>query len=214
MEKSKKKFIKIFSTIIVVILLLSLIISLTFNAVYIKSKVQGLSMYPTLNSETKASDRIFINKHEKGKINDIVVADIRKQLNWDHTLDGDYVVKRLIAKEGDKVQILKLGTTQYELRVNDELLYKKEYMETPPSYAYFISYIEANRGDDTRIEKGAIVVKKDEVFLMGDNWLSSYDCTSCGPLSEECLVGRVDIVVPKTENLVWGVVKGIFKHIF
>lgn len=214
MEKGKKRVIKIFSTILVVLILLLLTCMLAFNAVYVKSKVIGLSMYPTLNDGKNASDRVFINKHEKGKRDDIVVADIRKEENWDHTLDGDYVVKRLVGVEGDRVQILRLGETHYELRVNGEILYTKNYEEIPTSYLYFISYVEAHRGDVERIDNGAIIIKTDEIFLMGDNWLSSYDCTSCGPIGESTLVGRVDIVVPNSENLFFGAIKGIFKQIF
>ena len=214
MEKGKKKAIKISSTILVVFLLLSLTCVLIFNAVYIKSKVVGLSMYPTLNSEKKASDRVFINKYEKGTRGDIVVADIREQSNWDHTLEGDYVVKRLVAVEGDKIQILKLGSTQYELRVNDKVLYTKEYADTPTSYLCFVSYVSAHLGEEDRIQNNAVIIKQNEIFLMGDNWNSSYDSTSCGPLTESSLVGRVDISVPKNEFLLFGIIKGIFKQIF
>ena len=49
---------------------------------------------------------------------------------------------------------------------------------------------------------------------MGDNWLSSYDSTTVGPLSKSSLVGRVDIVVPQSENLIWGTIKGVAKTVF
>jgi len=214
MSKGKKNVIKSFTTVMVVLVFVSLVFLLIFNSVYIKSKVVGLSMYPTLNDGKSAKDRVFINKHEKGGVGDIVVADISKQSNWDHSLEGDYVVKRLVAVEGDRVEILKLGESSYELRVNNKVLYTKEYGELPASYIYFYSYLESHRGEEDRVENNSIILKENEIFLIGDNWLSSYDCTSCGPVQKNSLVGRVDIVVPKDENLVFGAIKGIFKQIF
>ena len=167
-------------------------------------------MIPTLNS----TDRIFTNRYNKGTNGDVVVANISKEDNWQNKEEGDYVVKTLLAKAGDKVKIIKVDDFNYELYVNDNLIEKKEVTVGINSYFHFTNYVSDNFLNTERIEDGAIKVLDGEIFLMGDNWEVSYDCFSCGPISEDSIVGRVDIIVPKKQNLVLGTIKGIFKMWF
>lgn len=215
MKANKKKGLKIFSIIIGVIIISFLILLSVFNITYIKTKVNGASMYPTLNSDLGGGkDRIYINRFNKGTRGDIVVANIESEPNWDHTLEGKYIIKRLIAKGGDKVKIEK-NDDEYTLFVNGEIFYKKQYSGGVPSFIAYEKYIEDNKIDSSRItEENEINIYEGEIFLMGDNWLSSYDSTTVGPLSKSSLVGRVDIVVPQSGNLIWGTIKGVAKTVF
>lgn len=202
-----KVWLKVTSIIVVSIICIFLTGLLAFNLVYIKSKVSGGSMLPTLHE----TDRIFINRFNEGKNGDIVVANISKEENWTNKEDGDYVIKTLVAKAGDKVKIERVDTFNYELLVNDIVVDKKELTVSVNSYYHFSTYVAENILNTDRIEDGAIKVLDGEVFIVGDNWEVSYDCFSCGPISEDSIVGRVDIVVPKKQNIVIGAIKGIFK---
>jgi len=202
-----KLWLKIVSIIVVSIICIFLTGLLVFNIYYIKSNVSGKSMYPTLNS----TDRIFTNRFSKAKKGDIVVADIENEENWTNKEDGNYVVKTLIATAGDTIKIEPVDTFHYQLLVNDKVIYTKELMVSVNSYYMFTSYVAENMFNTERIVDGAIKVLDGEVFIAGDNWEVSYDCFSCGPISEDSIIGRVDIVVPKNQNLVFGAIKGLFK---
>lgn len=202
-----KIWLKVISIIVISIVCIALTSLLAFNIVYIKSKVSGNSMLPTLNP----TDRIFINRYNEGKNGDIVVANISNETNWINKEDGDYVIKTLIATAGDTVKMVKIDNFNYELLVNDKVICKKELTVSINSYYHFISYVSENISNTDRIENGAIKVLDGEVFIIGDNWEVSYDCFSCGPISKESIVGKVDIVVSKQNNLVLGAIKGIFK---
>lgn len=209
----KLKGLKIGLSIAMGIIALFLSLMLAFNIVYIKTRAEGESMYPTLNS-TAGSDRVFINRFESGEVGDIVVANISKQENWEQKQKGDYAIKRLIAKEGDRVRIEQAGVLTYSLIVNDKVIETKKLTTEFNSYYYFNIYIATNYLNPEKVENGNMVVGIGEIFLMGDNWENSYDCASCGPISVTSLVGRVDIVVPRSKNIFLGTIKGIFKMWF
>ena len=202
-----KLWLKVTSIIVVSIICIFLTCLLIFNLVYIKSNVSGKSMYPTLNT----GDRIFTNRFKKSNKGDIVVADIKNEENWQNKEDGNYVVKTLIATAGDTVKIVKVDTFNYQLLVNGEVLDIKEITVSVNSYYFFSTYVNDNISNTERIEDGAIKVLEGEVFIVGDNWELSYDCFSCGPISKDCIVGSVDIVVPKGKNLIFGAIKGLFE---
>lgn len=213
-----KKTLKLISYILLSIIIVVLLLCLIFNIVYFKTKVEGLSMYPTLNNQTK--DRIFVNKFEKGSKGDIVVADTKYQENWNPPIsteqkeDERYVIKSLVAVEGDIVKFERTDEINYSLIVNDIVVATQEIYGLCSTYEDFIDYVEINSSDNARIQNGAIILQKDEIYLVGDNWQNSYDSADCGPINKNSLVGRVDIIVPEDENLIIGAIKGIFKQIF
>lgn len=204
----KKVWITI-SSIISILLIAFLSSMLAFNITYTKSEVKGNSMCPTFYD----GDRVFINKFQKGKVGDIVVADIENEENWDHTLEGRYIVKRLVAKEGDTVKITEEDGI-YKLIVNDNVVETKTAGAKLSSYINFVLYVNEHMHDESRINNGAVVVKAGEIFLLGDNWEVSYDSSSVGPIHESCLVGRVDIIVSGDQNIFWGAIKGVWKNWF
>ena len=193
---------------IVIIIFLSFV--LAFNIVYTKSVVKGSSMENTLSN----GDRVYINKYEKGDKGDIVVVDTHNLENWNHMLEGRYIVKRLIATEGDMVSIKNSAVGVYEVFVNNQLVITKHIDGLAPSFVDFCDYVNHNINDTTRIQDGNVVVKKGEVFLLGDNWQISYDSATVGPVSATSMVGRVDIVVSDQQNIFWGTIKGVFKMWF
>lgn len=206
----KKRVFKILGIVAISLTAFLLTIALIFNIVYIKTKVSGNSMYPTLFE----ADRIYINQYELGKRGDIVVCNIKNEANWTENKRGDYVIKRLIAKEGDRVRIEKTDNLTYSLIVNDSIIETKVLSTEFNSYNNFVNFIKENKDNQELIENGNIVIGIGQIFIMGDNWEDSYDCSACGPISVYSLVGRVDIVVPESQNIVWGTINGIFKMWF
>lgn len=199
--------IKILTVTIVSIVCVFFTSLIIFNIFYIKSNVNGKSMETVLYS----GDKIFTNRYAHTKKGDIVVANIKNEDNWTNKEDGDYVVKTLIATEGDTVKIEQIDTFKYQLIVNNEIVATKEIFVGLNSYYFFTQYVLENFQNETRIENGAIKVLENEVFIIGENWEVSYDCFSCGPINKNSIIGKVDIVVPKSNNLFFGAIKGLFK---
>ncbi len=118
----------------------------TFGGVY----VDGESMYPTLST----GDELLMKYDAKPKRGDVIVLDVRKY----RFPDTEFLIKRLIAVEGDAVYcehnvvyIRYAGTeefvTLYEPYVNNQ-------------FDYSFSLYE---------------VGEDEIFFLGDNRAKSYD---------------------------------------
>lgn len=183
-----------------------------FYMVFIPTVVRGTSMQPTLNIEANGyndvGERIYINRLSKCKINDIVVAYVK---NYNIETSSGYIIKRLIAREGDCVDIkLNPKTIEYELLINGKVLYSKPYQNNYTTVANFASY-KNNLQDKSKLTEQGLKLNKGEIFLLGDNWTSSADCSLYGPLKSSTLIGRVDIVVEKGENDFVKILKTLFK---
>lgn len=209
--------LNILKIITCVMIVFSLIVSVCaiFNVLYIKTYVNGLSMFPTLNSsleQTGKRDILYINRFGKVEVGDIVVLDLRDNPNF-----NSYAVKRLIAIENDIVNIeYDVENRQYNLLVNNKIVISKEHIDFGyNTYDCFKRYIENHQQDSTRIAKEngvvkGVIIKKDEVFVLGDNWEVSKDSSLIGPISEKNIVGRVDIIIEPNENDFIEILKGIF----
>lgn len=199
-------------SIISIIIALMAIICTGFNFVYIKTYVKGLSMYPTLNanvSDGEQGDKIYINRFAKSKLNDIVVLDVTDNPDFPNS---EYIIKRVIALEGDVVNIeFDNDTNQYNLIVNGNIVYSKPSTALGyNTYNCLKSYIQNNENDSSRINENGIIIKSGEVFLLGDNWNISKDSSLVGPFKYSDIVGPVDIIVHKGENSFIKILKGIF----
>ncbi|MBQ9795973.1 MAG: signal peptidase I [Clostridia bacterium] len=211
MNRYKSRILRnILSSILVVLIFVCSFISLvniSFYFLYTETNVRGFSMQPTINmhvaSATEEGDRIFINQHQIGNVNDIVVAKV----DW----FDSYIIKRMVGKAGDKIEI-KDETTHYALYVNDCLLYTKDkYGENTPfqksgSYGYFESYLnfltnpEFANYVETDGENTYIKLDENEYFLMGDNWGHTLDCLSKGPIKENNIIGKVELIIDVTND--------------
>ena len=189
-----------------------------FFCVYTRTYVKGLSMSPTLNqmyAQNGEQDVIYINRFAKAEVNDIVVLDLRS-----HASFGDYAVKRLVAVEGDIVNIIFNTTSmQYELIVNGKLAqarpYSNDFMGNN-TFECFKQYVLEHQDDTTRVLKNnneeieGVIIKSGEIFVLGDNWNQSKDSSLVGPISDKMLVGRVDFIIRPTENEFFTILKRIF----
>lgn len=218
MYKIPKARLIILRVIICFIIFFAMITTLTatFCVVYTGTYVQGTSMAPTLNvnySTTGLRDKIYINRFNKGKVGDIVVLDLRNDINF-----GNYAVKRLVAVEGDMVKInYNNSQSQFELIVNDnvvQLVAKTNILNN--TYESFKQYLQTHKEDASRVvlnnelEPEGVRIKSGEIFVLGDNWYESKDSSLVGPISKKSIVGRVDIVIKPNQNEFLAILKGIF----
>ena len=217
---SKARIFKKVLCVLVVIGALITSIFAGFNIVYIKTYVKGSSMAPTFNlnvPDGEKGDKIYINRFAKGKRDDIIVLKLANE-------DDEYIIKRLIALEGDVVNIVDdEDNKRYNLMVNDKIFYTKPYQfdnfgreveyNTVES---FKSYIEEHKTDELRVVKDedehikGVSIKKGEVYLLGDNWNVSKDSSLMGPYKYKNIIGRVDFIVEKGENEFVEILKRIF----
>lgn len=124
--------------------------------------VEGPSMEPTF----KTGDMLFVNKIsfmvDKVKKGDSVQFHNPRN-------DGRDFIKRVIAVEGDTVEIV-----DDRVYVNGEKL-KEEYTST--------------NGLTTPDMETKWTIEKDEVFVLGDNRPKSDDSRSFGPIKKDSIVG-------------------------
>ena len=128
--------------------------------------VDGESMMPTLHHKDWLITSNLFYEPDNG---DIVV------LSKDSFLDGKMIVKRIIATEGQEIDI---DFEKGEVYVDGKLLDEK-YIDEPTHTQYTTQF--------------PATVPKDHVFVMGDNRNHSADSrdASLGMVHKSCILGRV-----------------------
>ena len=174
-EKKKSSPLVIFFSVLLSVLLILLMCFAVFNFWVNRNcfvvEVSGDSMLNTVEN----GDLLYV-RDEKAKRGDIVIISVK-----DYTFDGgyhfsgEYIIKRLIAIEGDTVQCVD-GVVSIRYAGSEEFVVLKEF------------YIR-----DTTPDFNAVTVGAGEIFFLGDNRHNSYDSTEIGCLLEKDIVG----VVPK-----------------
>ena len=205
-NKQKSIFVKIFNFIINLVLVCAFLFCMCIVAVkviYIQTPVIGESMYPTLN-EVPNSDIVFINKYSKGTVGDIIVADT-------NSIDGEgneiYIVKRIVAISGQRIQITYNESSQVIIKIDGQLLpedyvVNKAYKVGDTDAAMlqnWNNYLSSQTTFD--VNSNGLLIPEGYVFVLGDNRLNSYDSSATGPIKIEDTIGRVDIVIPKNDDI-------------
>ena len=222
MNSHKTKILKnVISSILVVLIFFCAflaLVNITFNALYIETEVVGFSMQPTINlhveNDHQKGDTILINKFSNISRNDIVVAKV----SWYE----NYIIKRVVGLPGDKIEI-KDETTHFSVYVNDSLLYSKiKYGENgfykTGSYSHYQHYLEfltnADFADSVDKTNSCIKLKENEYLLVGDTWGQTIDSLTNGPVKQNELVGKVELIVDVNNSnpfvTTWHFLKKIF----
>lgn len=195
-----------------------------FSFIYICTPVNGASMQPTINAQCKylgekeisgnKPDSVYINRFATPTYGDIIV--VNKQSH-----NGEYIIKRLIAKGGDKIAIEPIGSgykillIKKDTNIIEEL--QENYLAKDTSlktiYSKFKAYREPNiekdyLGNEDKFETITyngqdchfLKIDEDEIFYLGDNRSNSTDCSEYGAYKKSKCVGRVDIIVKGSEN--------------
>ena len=141
-----------------------LIVAVVFTFVFRIATVEGSYMNPTLEN----SDKIIItNLTSNYKVGDIIVI---------HRTSDVPLIKRIIAKEGDTVDIdFKKG----QVKINGKVI-EEDYIAEP-------THLDFEDGFDYPVK-----VPKGHVFVMGDNRNASLDsrCGQVGFIDVNSIVGK------------------------
>lgn len=222
-EKEVKKIPKVISIVFFVYMVLFLSIMVwyfTFKATHYISNVEGLSMQPTFNSgissQDESEDFVYVNTTNKGTNGDIVVIKEKPQ-------DKDSIIKRLIAKGGDKVSIYVTedgffhvsisyaGTNEFVVLQED---YIKSYYEWKNQGFYtqtktdngiiyentfYSHYINSGSGYNMNVKQIDGIyfyeVPADCYFCLGDNRAISSDSRERGVFTKSQIKGVAEIIV-------------------
>ena len=151
------------------------VILLVFTMLARLTVVSGSSMDETLaDGELLIVSDLFY-KPENG---DIVIVQSPK------VLDGKAIVKRIIATEGQRVEIQADGVYVYN---PDGTGGKLE--ELDGSLGYTVSFAPSSPAV-YKYHRQTIIVGEGEVFVMGDHRSVSEDSRSFGCVDERCIVGK------------------------
>lgn len=169
-EPPKKKWVKELRDILITVILAVVIMLVLNRYVFNLSVVKGQSMQPTLAD----NERLFIDKivyyFTSPKHGEVVVLQDPDQ----NTSGKSYLVKRIIAVPGDRVEI-----RNHRLFVNDEIQNE--------------SYTDVQIED---ADVSVITLQEDEFFVMGDNRHAgkSKDSRYFGSVSRQAIVGRAEFI--------------------
>lgn len=200
---AKTNYIKFTLSGIAYIIAGTLLVSyLIFAWVYASTPVLGTSMMPTLNPKgSNKSDIVYINRFHKGNSEDIIVVDQGPEYD-----DSRFIVKRIVAKENDKVSFKKdIESGEYYLYVNgvkkiENYLFDYKSSGDPSNLGNERTYLNIESLKLSRPElfdiNNDLVVPKNMVFALGDNRGVSIDSSMKGPFSKSSIVGKVDFIVP------------------
>ena len=141
--------------IVLVLLLIGFVFVIKYS--FLSVTVLSESMKPTLNIGNKV---IAINKHISNiKTNDIIIFK-----NDDDNINFTYLIKRVVAKEYDYVEI-----KNNKLFVNHKFIKEIGTVNSPEI---------------------SLLIKENEFFVLGDNVNNSYDSRNYGPISYNQILGK------------------------
>ena len=169
-KKELLSLVKIF-----VVCLISVYLITNFIAKPIR--IEGESMYPTLQDEELGLTNVFAAKFQKLKRFDVVIVNIPDR--------DEYWVKRIIGMPGDTVSA-----------EDDQVMVNGKPIKEPYLNKKYVKGMRNNLGVFTE-DFQPVKLGKGEFFLMGDNRPRSIDSRYYGPFKKDQIIGRsVTILYP------------------
>jgi signal peptidase I len=180
-------------------------------------------MQPLLNNYTSqelisgTSDGVYVNTTVKPMVGDIVVVHRPNE-------QVKFVIKRLMAVGGDKIAIKEVvladgitkryevlripkGNTTPYVVVENYVREENKVVGMKSVYDNFQELMQTQPNKQVIDNTVFLVLQEDEIFYMGDNRGNSRDCSEYGPVKAENLVGRVDIIVEKEQNMLFHIIQ-------
>ena len=155
-------------------------VTFVFRFAIMPIKVDGSSMYPTLQDNDYAfMSRIDLNHIERF---DIVTLNCKKL--------GNIIIKRVIGLPGEKIVY-----KDDQLYINDEKI-EEAFLD--------ISYIEQVKKDyniSCFTEDFEYTIGDDEIFVLGDNRLNSLDSRLLGCFKEKDILSKKGFVLFPFKNM-------------
>jgi signal peptidase I len=213
-----------------------------FTLIFFLSPIDGTSMMKTLNATGADTDAALVNRLATPERGDIIITKLyAKDTAFSEThpnfkeKDDDgrfqYIIKRLIAKAGDRVSIQRASNGgdpnlysgyNYYIYVNGEKTDESRYLDTEvahPTSDNFLALYKAlvERQPDVHwkafpfaqcVDNGVLTIPDGYWFYMGDNrggnnaqYPKSWDCSSLGPQKAEYYIGRADDILAVDESV-------------
>lgn len=174
MNKTDDRFLKVLKEFIQSMIISLVFVILLTQFVIRPVKVEGLSMYPSLNDKEIGVSNILANSLGSIKRFDVVVVYLKDQ--------NKYIVKRVIALPGEEVEY-----RNEQLYING-----KEVDEPFLDTDYRAQYTDADR--EFMQDIAPIKVPKDHYFLLGDNRPNSIDSRNYGFFERSAIKSKSVIV--------------------
>lgn len=176
-QRKKRSPLFVAGSVLLCIVVLALLLFAVFNIWVHKEcflvEVSGDSMLNTVED----GDLLYVRegKAERGDVVIISVKDYRGE-NGLH-FSGDFIIKRLIAVEGDTVRWENGKISIKYAGAENFILLDEDYVRGPtPNF---------------ELEKSEVTVGEGQIFFLGDNRGNSYDSTEIGCLYARDIVGVV-----------------------
>lgn len=152
--------------IIFALILVTALIEFVRHSIGTCSVVEGNSMYPTFRPNDVVQAKTSYARSERGDV--VIITDDR----------GDRAIKRIIGLPGETVTLYRGSVYINSQRLSEPYL---------PKFTYtFKSNVENERRADWRLGDN-------QIFVMGDNRLESYDSRNFGPVENHNIHGVVSL---------------------
>lgn len=176
-QRKKRSPLFVAGSVLLCIVVLALLLFAVFNIWVHKEcflvEVSGDSMLNTVED----GDLLYV-REGKAERGDVVIISVKDYRGEDGLhFSGDFIIKRLIAVEGDTVRWENGKISIKYAGAENFILLDEDYVRGPtPNF---------------ELEKSEVTVGEGQIFFLGDNRGNSYDSTEIGCLYARDIVGVV-----------------------